>query len=445
MPEEAPNAPLLTINPIKAQVDEVIHIYLSRCPPKTEVTLRAKTIDEEGKLFESHAVFVTSEEGSLEVGSQKPIRGTYDEADPMGLFWSMELSHKKKRDAFVKHASTPVFVDLTLEIDGNVVTETVVTRCFSDPYIKKQKLDEDGLVGCLYRPSLIRQCPGVLILGGTDGGNQEHAAALLATHGYAALALSYFGVEGLPKNLVDIPIEYFEKAIQWMKSQHEIIDSQIAVIGFSRGGELALLLGTMFDDFKAVIAGSPSAFLTSGMVNRIFTPKPAWTYRGESLPYLPFAYRLSNMVNTWNKIISREPFSFLPIWDNSLKDKEKIKPSRIPVEKIKGPVLLISGGDDQLWPSSSYCDIMMKRLTKKKRPFRDVHVNYEKAGHFLCFPYSLPNLPVNVYAVVGVRKVTFGGSTKENAHAARASWMEILKFLDTTFKKRVEKNVVPIC
>lgn len=74
MPEKATNAPLLTVNPIKAQVDEVIHIYLSRCPPKTEVTLRAKTTDEEGKLFESHAVFLTSEEGSLEVSSQKPIR-----------------------------------------------------------------------------------------------------------------------------------------------------------------------------------------------------------------------------------------------------------------------------------------------------------------------------------------------------------------------------------
>ncbi len=48
----------------------------------------------------------------------------------------------------------------------------------------------------------------------TRCGLWEHAAALLASHGYAALALAYFGVEDVPKDLINIPLEYFGTALR---------------------------------------------------------------------------------------------------------------------------------------------------------------------------------------------------------------------------------------
>ncbi|MGC5376790.1 acyl-CoA thioester hydrolase/BAAT C-terminal domain-containing protein, partial [Salmonella enterica] len=39
----------------------------------------------------------------------------------------------------------------------------------------------------------------------------------------------------------------------------------------------------------------------------------------------------------------------------ALQDEEAVARARIPVEKIAGPVLLLSATDDGSWPSSLYC------------------------------------------------------------------------------------------
>jgi hypothetical protein len=64
----------------------------------------------------------------------------------------------------------------------------------------------------------------VIVLSGGGGGIDEHRGAILASHGYAALSLGYFNVEGLPRGLVNIPLEYFENAIRWMRRQSWLRD-----------------------------------------------------------------------------------------------------------------------------------------------------------------------------------------------------------------------------
>jgi hypothetical protein len=50
--------------------------------------------------------------------------------------------------------------------------------------------------------------PALLIFGGSEGGlSGTLIAALLAAHGYPALALAYFNAPGLPATLSDIPLE----------------------------------------------------------------------------------------------------------------------------------------------------------------------------------------------------------------------------------------------
>jgi dienelactone hydrolase len=51
--------------------------------------------------------------------------------------------------------------------------------------------------------------PGVILIGGSEGGLHEVDAALLAAHGFSVLALAYFGMPGVPPTIVDIPLEYF--------------------------------------------------------------------------------------------------------------------------------------------------------------------------------------------------------------------------------------------
>ena len=58
---------------------------------------------------------------------------------------------------------------------------------------------------------------GGSVLGGSGGGLPQGLAALLASHGYVALALAYFSYEHLPAELVSIPLEYFETGMRWLQ------------------------------------------------------------------------------------------------------------------------------------------------------------------------------------------------------------------------------------
>jgi dienelactone hydrolase len=58
-------------------------------------------------------------------------------------------------------------------------------------------------------------------LGCSEGGirSAEAYAALLASHGYAALAVAYFGMDGLPQRLVGVPMPIFRRRRFAMKSR----------------------------------------------------------------------------------------------------------------------------------------------------------------------------------------------------------------------------------
>ena len=57
----------------------------------------------------------------------------------------------------------------------------------------------------------------------------------------------------------------------------------VGVIGGSRGGELALLLGALFRQVSSVVAIAPSHAMWGG-----YSRSPAWTLNGKGLPYMTF-------------------------------------------------------------------------------------------------------------------------------------------------------------
>src|SRR5205085_1292601 len=138
-------------------------------------------------------------------------------------------------------------------IDARPITTAHLERTFLGPNVLRQPVRADGLVGTLFSPAGASRSPGILVLGGSEGGLPEALAALLASHGHATLALAYHGVEPLPKTFVEIPLEYFATAISWMRRQEQIEPSKLSVVGVSKGGELALLLGATFPEVKAVV------------------------------------------------------------------------------------------------------------------------------------------------------------------------------------------------
>lgn len=427
--------PVLQISPIDSYIDEDVMIKVTGCSANAEVTIQATTYDEKEKMFCSHARFVASQEGCVDVSSQKPVEGTYSEVDGSGLFWSMKHADSKLDDYYEKSNSDKVTIDLFLIVNGEKVDSVTITRYFYKPGVKKEAIQFEEVKGMLFYPELKGRYPATIILSGSDGGMKEHAAALLASKGYVTLALSYFSGEGVPKDLQDIPLEYFQKATIWLQ-EHPYVNGKINLIGYSRGGELALLLGSTFNYYNSVIACAPSAYITAGMKNGVFAPVTSWKLGQDPLPYMRFKYRFSTMFMILKNWILKKPVSYLSIWDNTLNDEEGIREARIPVEKINAPVLFISGEDDQLWPSARYVKMMEEKLKKSKNSSgQNRYLYYKDAGHFLSFPYSFVNLPSNVVMNVGGgMTMTFGGSKSANAAAAKDSWEKILDFLSETAK-----------
>lgn len=412
----------LQVMPRQALVDVPVEIVCSGCQPGQEVTLRTKAQDSNQQSWGAYATYQADEQGEVRPGLQEALTGTYCGVDAMGLFWSMKVTRKRHMPpSFIWRDEEPLHVQLMAEIAGQTVAQADIERVFVSPDVEKVVLSEQGLVGTLYHPKAAGRYPGVLILSGSDGSLRPNQAAVLASYGYAALSLVYFNAPELPDTLAHIPLEYFEKAIAWLQEQSFVNAEKIGVIGLSRGGELSLLLGATFPAIKAVVAGSPSGITHAGLGRDV----ASWTYHGEPLPYpkprFTFWSWLSWMIN-W---LRGRAFELKGIFMLSLQDQENVVKATIPVEKTQGPILLISGDDDQMWPAGLFSEMVVKRLRERQFPYAYEHLSYAGAGHFVCFPYGYPFFPP---AYLPQNGMAFGGSAAANAVALKDSWKKILAF-----------------
>lgn len=298
--------------------------------------------------------------------------------------------------------------------------------------VTRQTIRTEGVVGTLFLPSGNGPYPTVIVLSGGGGGVDEHWGAILASHGYATLCLAYFNAPGLPRGLVNIPLEYFENAIRWMRSQSWLRDHFLAVWGASRGGELALLLGATFPDINAVIAWVPSGviFWALGQSEPGDTrPRAGWTFRDKPLPYLQENNSYAGIAPA--EMTPGQPVVWAPAYLEHLKDAEAVERATIPVEKIRGPVLLVSGTDDQMWPSSALADIAVRRLEANDFAFPFRHLRYEGAGHTIKVPYGPLTVRVSGLSVVGFSGKLYsqGGTAKADAEAGADAWRRQLSFI----------------
>ena len=427
-------SPCFKIVPDKVLVDEIVSIRLLGFETNQLITVRARMKDDLGKQWESYATFKADGHGVVDVNSQKPLSGTYDGVDPMGLFWSMAMDpNEKKISIFMKRTLTPIIVTLTAEVDGKTIASGNLERSFIAPNITGTPIRENGLVGTFFHSSDSGPRPGVIVLSGSSGGALEHYASLLASHGYAALALAYFAMEDLPTELVNIPLEYFEKAIHWMQGQETVDGDKLAVMGRSRGGELSLLLGATFPEIKTVIAFVPSGIIWAGLPQRDGV-QPAWTHHGKPLPFVSPGFTGSSRIEFEQKVRAGMPIRLTPYFLKGMEDEIAVEKATIPVEKINGPVLLISGQDDQMWPSSFFCKLVIDRLDKHNHLYPYKHLNYKGAGHMIG-PDFMPKTFTIMRHPVKDTLYELGGNAKDYAFASSDSWSKTMRFLGQKLKQ----------
>ena len=416
---------MIDLVPNPALLDQRVHLAVRGLEPRAPVTIRASMDDERGRTWTSWARYHADAGGVVDIAAQASERGTYRGTDPSGLFWSMQPDDGGAEPmAFAKTSASPLNMAFRVERDGTQIAGAELERLVVAPGVRRVPVREHGVVGTFFAPAGEARRPAVVVMGGSGGGLQEPRAALLAGHGYPALALAYFGYEALPQELCRIPLEYFETAIAWLRAQGGVRADRIVAMGASRGGELALLLGALLPHVAGVIAYVPGA-VVFGALPRAASPeeRPAWTWRGQPVDFLRRPRSRQEAQVPGDGATALTP-RFLAM----LADADAVERVAIPVERIRGPVLLVSGSDDQIWPSTVMAEMVMTRLAKHAHPHPYSHFMAEGAGHALQYPYLPTTVTCTRHPVSG-QLLRNGGTPEANAHGQAAAWAEVLGFL----------------
>jgi dienelactone hydrolase len=350
----------MSASPPAALVDEPVTVTVRGLPAGARTTVTAKATDADGTTWSASAQFQATSAGEVSL-SQPSLAGSYSGVNPMGLFTLMAPPAGSAPAAFL-HPEAGYDVTLQATLGEQVAAKATARRQGPSAVgvVEKQlRPASGGIYGNLYLPkNAAARRPGVLVFGGSDGGlSTGFAAGLLAAHGYPSLALAYFKAPGLPRTLHNIPLEYFTNALGVLRAQPGVDPRHVLVMGVSRGGEAALLLGAYFPRLvNGVIAGVPSAVVNPGAWPD--ASQPAWTLRGRPLPAVsPADFGQPNPPGKPRAVI--------------------------PVERIRGPILLACGEQDVVWPSCAYTDAITARLRAHRFAYPVTALRYRDAGHLV--------------------------------------------------------------
>lgn len=412
--EEAPLNTLMMIKliatPSNALVDEPVSIRATGLPPSQIVTIKATVKDENDNVFQSQAFYKTNEAGEVDLEKTPALGGDYVGVHPMGLFFS--LKPKKAFHRLMKKdvMNSPFCICLDLYDSVNWL-ETVripskasqrVQRWFVGPGVKREQIQEGRVRGALFLPPGKGPFPGIIDLFGVIGGLVEFRASLLASHGFAVLALAYFAYKDLPEKLQEVDLEYFEEAANFLLSHPKIQQPGIGVISTSKGAEIGLAMACYL---KQVIA----TVCINGATTTTAVP-----LRYQDLVVTPIQQALERMeVHVSGAVCFRHTTQYLQ------------NKNILPVEKAQGKILFIVGENDELLDSKLHAQRAMDRLRRHGRSSGRM-LAYPGAGHLIEPPYS-PLCFASWQPVLG-RPMCFGGDLMAHAAAQEHSWREIQKF-----------------
>jgi len=403
------NKPEIIATPKAGPIDQPLQLAVRGLPPRAHTTLRAQMVDVRGATWRSHASCTADDNGAIDLATLA-----------QDLIAALALDANVPSRTFDNSSLEPLTVEFGAEVDGRMLAVTTARRHYGADDVRMRLVGDDGFSALFFQPRDETERPGVVVLGGSSGGLlfASQTAALLASRGFASLALAYFGLEGLPPHLVEIPIEYCERAIDWLSCQPNVAADRIAVLGRSRGAELALLLGTRIPLIRSVVAYGPSGVVWSGLRGNAPARASAWSEAGRPLPYCSLT--APNLGAMTSRVFATEPIALTPLFDAAL-DGVVPEDAVIPVERINGPVLLVSGRDDLMWPSARMGDAILRRLQERRHPFPSRHLVYPGAGHLLRTPGVPTSVLQNMFA--------FGGEPAAQAAANDMAWTATLAFL----------------
>lgn len=250
---------------------------------------------------------------------------------------------------------------------------------------------QDGFHGFLHTPAADSDRAArfagkaLIVMGGSEGNENipRDLGARFAHEGVTALGLCYWNAPGLPRELVEVPVESVERAAGLLRSRGF---ERIGVYGISKGGELALLAASLMPDISCAVALSPLDHVMPGitgsgsLLSKGVAVRSSWTWRDEPLPCVPGGMCLPYASIVRRSLRGRQ-LDMRFVYERMLGDATE--QSAIKVELIRGPVLLVSPARDSMWPSDEACRRIELRLRAHSHPWEVERLSYGHASHII--------------------------------------------------------------
>jgi dienelactone hydrolase len=286
----------------------------------------------------------------------------------------------------------------------------------------------DGPVCGLYfeaRRAPHRPGPAVLVIPGSNGGADTLFGPAYASAGLPALSMALFRYPGRPAFHEALALEDVRDAARWLAQRS---GRKVVVQGSSRGAEAALLAAIHFpQDFAAAALLVPGSVDTGGYSPATGGNAASWTLGGLPLPHwrdpspdytgLPLAERLA-----------MPPVSLEPYYADVFRDAAAVAHAGLPVERLQVPLLMLSAGDDRLWPSALGAEQLLLRMLAAQPQAQAQHLCLPGAGHGLAPPGWPTSLSTSLLHRVERVMYAVGGTPQRNASAADAAWRALLTF-----------------
>ncbi|XP_071966290.1 bile acid-CoA:amino acid N-acyltransferase [Engystomops pustulosus] len=405
----------LNVTPEISLVDEPVKIRAWGLPTEQVITIRAWLKDEKGEIFHSRAFYMTDKKGNVDLEKTPATGGDFQGVFPMGLFWALRPAipflRLMKRDVmgspFLVHLELYSSLLLNPLPEDSPVASKVIERWYVSPGVQRIPIREGRIRGTLFLPPGEGPFRGVIDMFGGVGGLLEFRSGLLASRGFASLALAYFAYDDLPSYLGQVDLTYFEEAAQFLCHHPKVSSDGVGVVAICKGAEMALCMASYLPQVAATVCiNGTNAVNGNSLIYGDLSVN--------GIPYHPERVVITDFGS----------LSLTHAMDDPRKPEHQN--SILPLEKARGPILFLVGDKDQNYNSLFFAKEAQARAVKNGK--KDVYVRcYPGAGHLLEPPGS-PFCPVSQSPFFPL-PLTWGGELLPHCRAQEASWKETQDFL----------------
>ncbi|MDO4633319.1 MAG: acyl-CoA thioester hydrolase/BAAT C-terminal domain-containing protein [Eubacteriales bacterium] len=211
----------------------------------------------------------------------------------------------------------------------------------------------------------------------------------LVKNGISALSLASWGTKQTVPDENLVPLDYILKAAAYLK---KLGYQKIGITGLSLGAVMALYGAALSPDISLTISISGFDMLFEGVLGR-GTQYPSGhsslTLEGKELPFQPFYLDKAGYQKEMKEAKKAHGETYgRGLWEKSIQ-KECREEAKIPVEQIRGKILLLSAEHDTCWDSAGAAERINKRIQELGGSASVRSKVYKHATHML-YPDTVP-------------------------------------------------------